>query len=103
MILILGTLRGVIEQFCRYMDKSEEWKHSVPGADQGFELEIDATTFRKFKLRSKRSALAYFFPLHNSLLRLALINVYGARLLLTMEAHSTKLPFVAHSSASGNT
>lgn len=85
------------------MDKSEEWKHSVPGADQGFELEIDATTFRKFKLRSKRSALACFFPLHNSLLRLALINVYGARLLLTMEAHSTKLPFVAHSSASGNT
>ena len=42
----------MIKQFCRHMDRSEEWKHLVPGADQGFKLEIDATTFRKFKLRS---------------------------------------------------
>jgi hypothetical protein len=78
------------------MDTSEEWKHLVPGADQGFKLEIDTTTYRKFKLRLKRSVdLAYSIPLHTLPLRVALIDVYGARFLLTMEAHSAKLPFVA--------
>lgn len=45
--VFLDTLRGVIKQFCRHMDCSQEWKHSVPGADQGFELDIDLTSFRK--------------------------------------------------------
>lgn len=35
-----------------------------------------------------------FFPA-KLMLQTALIDVYGARLLLTMEAHSAKLPFIA--------
>lgn len=69
----------------------------MPGADQELELEIDATTFCKRQLRSgsRHMDLANSLFFTKFMLHVAFIDVYGAQLLLTMEAHSAKLPFMA--------